>query len=51
MNTSIDHVTDFTKITSYGVMATPALVGCGKVVSYSKVLKTEEIVDLLKKLI
>ncbi len=48
MDTTIDHITDFTQITSYGVMTTPALVFGGKVVSYGKVLKTEEIVKLLK---
>ena len=39
MDTSIDHVTDFTQIAAYGVMTTPALVVDGKVVSYGKVLK------------
>jgi small redox-active disulfide protein 2 len=39
MDTTIDHVTDFTKIAAYGVMTTPALVVDGKVVSYGKVLK------------
>ena len=48
MDTTIDHVTDFTKIASYGVMSTPALVIDGKVVSYGKVLKTEEIVQILQ---
>ena len=42
MDTSIDHVTDFTQIAAYGVMATPALVVDGKVVSYGKFLKKEE---------
>ncbi len=49
MDTAIDHVTDFTQIAAYGVMTTPALVVDGKVVSYGKVLKTEEIVKLLQK--
>ncbi|MFA9466126.1 MAG: thioredoxin family protein [Velocimicrobium sp.] len=49
MNTTIDHVTDFTEIAAYGVMSTPALVVDGKVVSYGKVLKTEDAVQLLKK--
>ena len=42
MDTSIDHVTDFTQIAAYGVMTTPALVVDGKVVSYGKVHKKEE---------
>jgi len=50
LNTSIDHVTDFSQIAAYGVMTTPALVVDGKVVSYGKVLKTEEVVKILQKL-
>lgn len=49
MNTTVDHVTDFSQIATYGVMTTPALVVDGKVVSYGKVLKTEEVVKILQK--
>ena len=49
MDTEIDHVKDFSQIAAYGVMTTPALVIDGKVVSYGKVLKTEEVVAILKK--
>lgn len=49
MDTTIDHVTDFSQIAAYGVMTTPALVVDGKVVSYGKVLKTEEVIKLLEK--
>ncbi len=49
MDTSIEHVTDFSQIAAYGVMTTPALVVDGKVVSYGKVLKTDEIVKILQK--
>ena len=49
MDTTIEHVTDFAKIAAYGVMSTPALVVDGKVVSYGKVLKTEEVVNILRK--
>ena len=49
MDTAIDHVTDFAKIAAYGVMTTPALVVDGKVVSYGKVLKTDEVVRILQK--
>ena len=48
MDKAIDHVTDFTQIAAYGVMTTPALVIDGKVVSYGKVLKVDEIVKILK---
>lgn len=49
MNTAIDHITDFTQIAAYGVMTTPALIVDSKVVSFGKVLKTEEVVAILKK--
>ena len=49
MDTTIEHVTDYAKMASYGVMSTPALVVDGKVVSYGKALKTEEVVTILKK--
>lgn len=49
MDTSIDHVTDFTQIAAYGVMSTPALVVDGKVVSFGKVLKKEEVAKILQK--
>ena len=45
---SIDHITDFSQIASYGVMSTPALVINGKVVSYGKVLSKDEVKDLLE---
>ncbi|GKH31658.1 thioredoxin family protein [Muricomes sp. OA1] len=48
MDTAIDHVSDFTQIAAYGVMTTPALVIDGKVVSYGKVLKVDEIIKILK---
>jgi small redox-active disulfide protein 2 len=49
MDTTIDHVTDFAQIAAYGVMTTPALVVDGKVVSYGKVLKTDEVVRILQR--
>lgn len=49
MDTTIDHVTDFAQIAAYGVMTTPALVVEGKVVSYGKVLKKDEVISLLQK--
>lgn len=49
MDTAIDHVTDFTQIAAYGVMSTPALVVDGKVVAYGKVLKKDEVKELLRK--
>ena len=48
MDTTIDHVKDYEKIAAYGVMTTPALVIDGKVVSFGKVLKKDEIMEILK---
>ncbi len=49
MDATIEHVTDFAQIAAYGVMSTPALVVDGKVVSYGRVLKQDEVVTLLRK--
>lgn len=49
MDSTIDHITDLAQITSYGVMTTPALVVDGKVVSFGKVLKTEDVVKILQR--
>lgn len=49
MDTAIDHITDFAQIAAYGVMTTPALVVDGKVLSYGKVLKVDEVVKMLQK--
>lgn len=48
MDTTVEHVSDFSQIAAYGVMTTPALVVDGKVVSYGKVLKAEEVVKILQ---
>lgn len=49
MDTTVDHVRDFAEIAKYGVMSTPALVVDGKVLSYGKVLKKDQVVELLRK--
>jgi len=49
MDPAIDHVTDFAQIAAYGVMTTPALVVDGKVVSFGKVLKKDEVKTILQK--
>ena len=49
MDTTIDHVTDFSQIAAYGVMTTPALVVDGKVVSYGKVLSKDEAKTIIQK--
>ena len=49
MDTTIDHVTDFTQIAAYGVMTTPALVVDGKVLSAGRMLKQTEARELIAK--
>ena len=44
----MEHVTDFTKIATYGVMTTPALVVDEQVLSSGKVLSAEEATALLR---
>lgn len=48
MQAEIVKVTDYAEIMTFGVMSTPALVIDDKVVSYGRVLKPKEIVDLLE---
>ncbi|TJX65331.1 thioredoxin family protein [Soehngenia saccharolytica] len=49
LNAEIIKVTDFKEIAKYGVMTTPALVIDEKVVSKGKVLKKDEIKEVLSK--
>ena len=51
LDSAVEHVTDFTQIAAYGVMTTPALVIDSKVVSAGKVLKKDEAVKILQKLL
>lgn len=51
LEAEIIKVTDFKDIMAYGVMSTPALVVDEKVVSFGKVLKPKEIVNILKAII
>ena len=50
MDSSVEHISDFAEIASYGVMSTPALVVDGKVVSYGKALSKNEVIEILQKL-
>ncbi|MFR1687860.1 MAG: thioredoxin family protein [Massilimicrobiota timonensis] len=47
LNLEIEHITDFSKIASYGVMSTPAFVLNGEVVSFGKVLSVDEVKHIL----
>lgn len=46
----VEYITDMQKVMEYGVMSMPALVVNEKVVAMGKVLKADDVVDLLKKL-
>ncbi|MBC8590019.1 thioredoxin family protein [Wansuia hejianensis] len=48
IDAEIVKVEDFKEIMKYGVMTTPALVVDEKVLSFGKVLKTKDIVKLLR---
>lgn len=48
MEATITKVTDYQDIAAYGIMRTPGLVIDEKVVSYGKVAKPKEIIELLK---
>lgn len=45
---AIDHITDLAQIASFGVLTTPALAVNGKVVSYGKILSSEQIIKILE---
>ena len=45
---NIEHITDFSVIATYGVMTTPALVVNEEVLSYGKVLKKKQVLQLLQ---
>lgn len=48
--TDIEYITDMEKVMAYGVMSMPAIVVNEKVVSMGKVLKTADVIKLLRKL-
>lgn len=45
----VEKVTDFAEISKYGIMSTPGLVIDEKVVSFGKVLKPKDIVQIIEK--
>ncbi len=46
--TDVQYITDMEVIMNYGVMSMPAIVVNEKVAAYGKVLKTKEVIELLK---
>lgn len=49
LSVEVEYITDMQKVMEYGVMSMPALVVNEKVVVMGKVLKTNEVMDLLRK--
>lgn len=50
LDLEVEYITDMQKVMGYGVMSMPAIVVNEKVVARGKVLKVNEVVDLLRKL-
>lgn len=48
LSVEVEYITDMEKVMAYGVMSMPAIVVNEKVVSMGKVLKTADVVKLLK---
>lgn len=51
IDATIEHVTDFAQIATYGVMSTPALVINEAVVSSGNVLSVKQIVNILQDIV
>jgi small redox-active disulfide protein 2 len=49
LNVEVEYITDMEKVMSYGVMSMPAIVVNEKVVAMGKVMKSADVVKLLKK--
>ena len=49
LNVEVEYITDMEKVMSYGVMSMPAIVVNEKVVAMGKVLKSANVLKLLKK--
>ena len=49
LEVKIEKITDINQIITFGCMTTPALAVDGQLLSQGKVLKVEQIVELLKK--
>ena len=49
LDTDVENIGDFAEIAKYGVMSTPALVIDDKVVSFGRYLKTQDIINIIRK--
>lgn len=50
MNLEVEYITDMEKVMACGIMSMPGIVVNEKVVSMGKVLKTSDVIKLLKRL-
>lgn len=48
IDAEIEYITDMARIMEYGIMSTPALMVDNKIVSMGRVLKTKDVVKLLR---
>lgn len=51
LSVEVEYITDMEKVMTYGVMSMPAIVVNEKIVSMGKVLKTADVVKLLKNMV
>ncbi len=49
LDIEVENIGDIVEIAKYGVMSTPALVIDGKVLSYGKPLKTNDVIKIIEK--
>jgi small redox-active disulfide protein 2 len=49
LDAEVENIGDFAEIAKYGVMSTPALLIDDKVVSFGRYLKTQDIINIIKK--
>jgi len=49
LDVEVENIGDITEIAKYGVMSTPALVIDDKVVSYGKLLKPQNVINIIRK--
>lgn len=51
LNVEVENIGDIMEIAQYGVMNTPALVIDDRVVSYGKLLKPQDVINIIRKVL
>ena len=49
LDAEVENIGDFAEIARYGIMSTPALVIDDKVVSFGKYLKTQDVINIISR--